>query len=364
MPETLLIYYPSNNRSNATETLACEFASRGHKVFLLTHDKKGDLHQLLEKNNVEVHSYNIEKKRPFLYYLKHVRYLIRFCNSHNITAVQSHLQQANIIAVVAQYFMKSKVVAYRHHLIEQNKMSNFFDRVINFLAKKIVVPSSVIYNHMVFEEKVKPEKVKLVPYVYDFTKFATTTIQSNEIKTKFPSKLLVLLCGRFVNLKRNDLAIKAVGALVKQGKDVKLLALDAGPELDFCKQIVADEKLEKNVFFIGYTTNVMNYVSACDILIHPSYTEASSNTVKEAAIFSKKVIVCEGVGDFSDYIVNTENGYMVNRENPLPGMITCLEEIYDGKSSPLMGDKLKETVFNRFNKSPETINKHLNLLLQ
>lgn len=363
MPETLLIYYPSNNRSNATETLACEFASRGHKVFLLTHDKRGDLHQALEKNNVEVHSFFIEKGKPFMYYLKHVRYLIHFCKTNNISAVQSHLQQANIIAVVAQFFMKSKVVAYRHHQIEQNKMSNFFDKVINILAKKIVVPSSVIYNHLMIEEKVKPEKVKLVPYVYDFTKFATTTAQSNEIKDLYKTRLRVLLCGRFVPLKRNDLAIRAVGALVKQGKDVKLLALDYGPELESCKKIVADEKLEKNVFFIGYTTNVMNYVAACDVLIHPSYTEASSNTVKEAAIFSKKVIVCEGVGDFSDYIQNTENGYMVDHENPLPGMIKYLEEIYDGKSSSLMGDKLKETVFNRFNKSSETITKHLNLLL-
>jgi len=362
MPENILIYYPSNNRSNATETLACEFASLGHRVFLLTHDKDGDLHRLLAQNNVEVYSFNIEKGRSLSYYLKHVRHLIRFCKAHNITAIQSHLQQANIVAVIAQYFIRAKVVVYRHHLIEQNKMSNFFDEVINLLARQIVVPSSVIYNHMVMEEKVKPEKVKLVPYVYDFTKFATTTVKSNEIKNAYPAKLLVLLCGRFVPLKRNDIAIKAIGALAKKGKDIKLLALDSGPELETCKKIVQEEGLEKNVFFIGYTTNVMDYVAACDVLIHPSYTEASSNTVKEAAIFSKKVIVCEGVGDFSDYIVNTENGYMVDHENPLPGMITYLEEIYEGKSSPLMGEKLKETVFSRFNKSPETIHKHLNVL--
>ena len=363
MPERLLIYYPPNNRSNNTETLACEFASLGHKVFLLTLAKKGDIHQLLEKNNVEVHSYNIEKGNSLLYYLKHIRYLVRFCKTHKITAVQSHLQQANIIAVVAQYFMTSKVVVYRHHVTEQNKISNFFDRVINSLARTIVVPASISYNRMVIEEKVKPEKVKLVPHVYDFSKFATATVKSNEIKETFPAKLLVLLCGRFVPLKRNDLAIRAVAALVKKGKDVKLLALDHGQELEACKKIVADEHLENNVFFIGYTTNVINYMAACDVLIHPSYTEASSNTIKEAAIFSKKVIVCGGVGDFSDYINNKENGYIVDRENPLPGMITYLEEIYDGKSSPLMGEKLKETVFKRFNKSPETVNNHLNLLL-
>lgn len=363
MPERILLYYPPNNRSNATETLACGFAALGHKVFLLTFEKKGDLHDLLEKNGVEVYSYTIEKGRPLLYYLKHIRYLIRFCKTHKITAVQSHLQHANIIAVIAQYFITAKVVVYRHHITEQNKTSNLFDRVINILARTIVVPASISYNRMVIEEKVKPEKVRLVPHVYDFSKFVTTTLESNEIKNAFPAKLRVLLCGRFVPLKRNDLAIRAVAALVKKGKDVKLLALDQGQELEACKKIVSDEQLEDNVFFIGYTANVMNYMAACDVLIHPSYTEASSNTIKEAAIFSKKVIVCDNVGDFSDYITNQENGYIVDRENPLAGMITCLEEIYDGKSPPLMGDKLKQTVFERFNTSPETINNHLNLLL-
>lgn len=364
MPENILLYYPSNKPSNVIETLAIEFASAGHQVFLLTQAEAGPLHHTLKEKRVQVFQSSVPKSGSGLYYLRHVIFLIRFCGIHRISALQSHLQQANIIAVLALYFIKAKTVIYRHHLVEDNRTSKLFDRIINRLAKKIVVPSSVIQQKMILEEGVKPAKVHLIPYVYDFSRFEFSPDRVSTIKKSYQAQLLVLLCGRFVPLKRNHLAIEAVGKLVKEGKDVKLLALDSGPVLEDCVALVKKEGLEKHVFFIGYSPYAMDYIAACDVLVHPSFTEASNNTVKEAALFSKTVIVCEGVGDFSDFILHRQNGYLVKRDEPLPGIVEALEEIYDEKSPAGLGDNLKQTVLQKFDKSSGTIYKHLDLLLK
>lgn len=362
MPEHILIYYPHGKRSNVIETLAGEFRARGHRVFLLSQGKEEALHQVLREQGIQTFSPGISGSPSPAFYLKQLLHLVRFCRQHKITAIQSHLQPANIVAVMARFFIKARVVAYRHHLFENNANSRRFDRLINALAPVIVVPSSVILEKMVKEEKVPASKVRLIPYVYDFSKYSSDAGRVAELKRKYPARLLVLLCGRFVPLKRNELAILAVAALVRQQKDVKLLALDAGPELDKCRALAEAKGLRDHVVFAGYTEHPLDYLAACDVLVHPSFTEASNNTVKEASLFSKAVIACEGVGDFSDYIIHGENGYLINREDPLPGLISCLNDLYEGKADPGMGARLKETVFEKFSKSDHTIHNHLILL--
>lgn len=362
MPENILIYYPPGKRSNMIETVALEFLARGHRIFFLTQAPHDDIHDYLGKQGVSVFSHPVAKGN--LFYLKHFLFLISFCRKHKITAIQSHLQPANIIAVFAQFFVSARLVVYRHHHFENNKISRLFDRIINRLAKKIVAPSSLIFDKMVKEEGVSEKKVKLVLHVYDFSKYHVSAERIAGIKKDHPAHLRILLCGRFVPLKRNDLAIKAVAALVKKGLDIVLLALDSGPGLEDCKTLAKELGVEQQVSFIGYTDHAPDYIAGCDVLLHPSFTEVSNNTVKEAALFSKKVIVCEGVGDFSDFIINKVNGYLVKREDPLPGMIEALEEIYWGKGNVNMGEALKKTVQDKFQKSPETIDKHLDLLIR
>jgi glycosyltransferase involved in cell wall biosynthesis len=360
----ILIYYPSNKPSNVIETIAQGFVDRGHKVYLLTQGPKGDLHHNFETNGIQTETFSIDKKNAFTYYIKHIIYLVSFCKKHNITAVQSHLQQANIIAVFAQYFTKAKVIICRHHLIEPNKVSEYFDKVINKLAKVIIVPSEVIRVKLLLEDNVKASKIKLIPYIYDFTKYPEPVIENvNKIKAQYSSKFLVLLCGRFVPLKRNDIVFMAIKKVLEENYDVTLLALDEGPGLEAMKKFVNDNHLQSNIEFLGYRKNVMDYIAACDVLVHPSFTEASNNSVKEAGIHSKNVIVCEGVGDFSEYIIHEKNGYLANKENPLEDIIKYLKIIYNSNNRNLIGQELKKTVYDKFHKSETIIKSHLQLLI-
>jgi glycosyltransferase involved in cell wall biosynthesis len=56
-------------------------------------------------------------------------------------------------------------------------------------------------------------------------------------------------------------------------------------------------------------------LSAADLIVHPSITEASSSLIKEAGLVNKPVIVCSGVGDFDQYIEHDKNGYLIKGDN-------------------------------------------------
>ena len=58
----------------------------------------------------------------------------------------------------------------------------------------------------------------------------------------------------------------------------------------------------------------MQYISACDILILPSRTEAMPRVILEAMSL-KKIIIASNVGGVSELISNNENGLLFSSEN-------------------------------------------------
>src|SRR5690606_11812436 len=102
---------------------------------------------------------------------------------------------------------------------------------------------------------------------------------------------------------------------VDKNIDVKLLSLGNGPLEDDLKAQVKELRLENNVFFIGFTRDVINYMAAADVVVHTSDSEASNSVIKEAGILEKLIIACADVGDFDDYIENGKNGFLISKEN-------------------------------------------------
>ena len=139
------------------ETLILALNQRGYDIHVLTTSEVGDFHLELKKHNIKVFTNFVKRSWYPIYWFKQLFYLISFCKKHRIQTVHSHLQDANLIAVFAQYFIKAKVIIFRHHFeaynvpganFDKNKNERIGERIINRLAKKIVVPSSGVYEGM------------------------------------------------------------------------------------------------------------------------------------------------------------------------------------------------------------------------
>jgi len=112
--KNILFYYPSNKRTIPIETLLIELKRKGHTVTILTTCSKGDFHYYMESIGFETYSNELGIK-GIKYYVKQILYLISFCRIKNIDFVFSNLQHVNFISVIAQYFLKSRIIIFRHH---------------------------------------------------------------------------------------------------------------------------------------------------------------------------------------------------------------------------------------------------------
>jgi glycosyltransferase involved in cell wall biosynthesis len=350
----ILFYYPSNKRTISIETLIRELIKHQHEVLLLTLCERGDLHVELERMGVKTFTHVIEKK-PLLHPLKQIVYLASFCKAHNIQTVFSHLQQANIIAVFAQYLTNAKIVIFRHHDYARNSQEGRADKIINRLASRVVVPSSGVQQLMLANEKIDPQKLKIIPYIYDFSKYQQPDqLLVERIKQQYGCRLLTIMVSRLVPQKQHYVTFTVINQLVKEGYDIKMLVMDTGSERDTLEAYIKDNQLINNIFLLGYQTNVIDYIAAADVLVHPSVSEASCSAVKEAGLLEKLVIVCKGVGDFDDYIRNGENGFVINKEYTKEQLTEALQMIYwQKKTLKLLGQELKKSVVERFSGSEE-----------
>lgn len=368
--KNILFYYYPNNKSIATETLCDDLNKSGNKLIVLTQTPESDLHKGLKNLGIEYYVKEYNHRISIFNYFLHALYLVRFCRKHKIDVVWSHLNQCNLPAVFAQYFIRARVVIFRHHFHAIIKISGFqsvnknelkVDRIVSKLAKEIVVPSLEVYNGMVNYEKVKKEKISIIPYVYNFERYnKPDTTEVNNIRKQYTADLLIITASRMIKLKRHDLVLPVYKKLIEEGLSIKVLLLDEGEEKERLETYVKENHLDKSIFFIGFKKNIIDYLAAADLLVHPSYTEASSSLVKEFGLMKKPVIVCGGVGDFDQYIFNKKNGFVVQPPDEAKEFEEYIRFVYNNRQEAVqIGANLHDTVLKTFSSSPETIQLYL-----
>lgn len=349
----ILIYYQNYQRTIYLESLAQSFLDKGHHVFLLTTSESGILHDKMKDMGVSVASHTATGNMVMQLF-KQRRFFISYCRKNKIDIVYSHLQFANMIAISSQYFIRARVFPTRHHVDEVrlvgNKNALRIDKLVNKLAKRIIVVSNASMQYMITHENVSADKVKVIPLGYDFARYDKPDPDDvDTIRSGLSCHLVLIVIARMTARKRHIVALEALNQLVNDGLDVKMILLDHGSEEDNLRKFIAEKKLGERVIFTGFLNNTMNYLAAADLILHPSLIESSNQIVKEAALLSKPSIACSGIGDFDEYFRHRENGFLVSIENTADEMYSLVKEYYNKKEElQAMGERMKAEVLRRF----------------
>ncbi len=373
----VLLYYPPNKRSIAIETLCRAIAEAGHDLVVLTLTEKGPFHEELKKRGIPTFTNVRVRKNPWTYFWGHARFLARFSKQHKIDIILSHLQEGNFISILAQPFLKAKLITFRHHAesrfyaeygkkfaLKRSKGEVFLDKIINRMARKIIVPSSDVWHSMEKYEKCNMTKVLLLPYIYDFSAYPEPDRSKLQVlKNKYSCKLLLIMVSRMIVSKQHMPVFEVVNKLAAEGLSVKMIVMDDGPLRPQLESFMETHKLQDIIFLTGFKEDFVNYMAAADMLIHPSMTEASSNVVKEMGLLKKAVAVCRDVGDFNDYIVEGVNGFFLDNNNLSESIERVIRDAYQNPENlEKSGTVLSRDVVHLFNDSAENRQRFLQLL--
>lgn len=167
---------------------------------------------------------------------------------------------------------------------------------------------------------------KEIAAFYDNKKLVTSYlgVKCDTSKTKEESRrilgipkdyIVLTTIGFDVTIKGFDLLVDAVELLIKEQLPlpafiVNVVGLDSARSAEFLK-VVKSKKLESCFISIGIRNDIDTILSASDIYLQPSRTEAISLTIMEALHHGLPVIATN-VGGIPEVVLDGENGFLVN----------------------------------------------------
>ena len=139
-----------------------------------------------------------------------------------------------------------------------------------------------------------------------------------------------LYVGAIERKKNLDLTIKAIARLIREGHKIKF-SIVGQPALDELKALVIEEKMEENIFVLGFKpeSEIPSYFTEADIFLLPVMGGLSIN---EAMAYGLPLISTIADGTIVDLLYDGENGYFLNEEPDVENLYeTCKKAILGGK---------------------------------
>ncbi len=366
----ILILTQGNQRSIYLESLAIGLKSKGYNIVFGSLGANGPLQKCLSKQGIKCYYLNVNKKPLFKSYFRNYIFWSKVIQKENIGIILSHLQWANLIALMLEKFSlkRIKVITTRHHVdasfITKSNNSKIEDFMINLLSKKQVVVSKRSKIFMLKNEFFSSQKkIFYIPLGYDFKKYAELKKGlALKIRKENYCKFLIITMSRITKTKRHLIVLDALNILIQRGLDIKWVILDEGPLQNIIKGKIKKFQLEDKIKMYGNQSNVIDFLEASDLLVQPSIEESSNQTIKEAALGGKTAIITKNIGDYDDYIEDKKNAFFISKNTTPEDLANLIEKIYNKKYNlEKMAGNLNETIQKRFS-IENTLEKYIKLI--
>ena len=187
----------------------------------------------------------------------------------------------------------------------------------------------------------------------------------DEVLVQYPvlkDKLVICSVGRLSRDKGSFELLEAFNRLAKEREDIVLMMV-GDTEDNIPENLIPVTKHER-VLFTGFTNEVNKYLSACDVLVHPSYREGFSMVIQEAMAMQLAVVTTDIPGP-SEVIEEGVTGILVQPRDT-DSLYEGLKEILSNKTQmeqmAVAGRKRCEKLFNRQRMLQLTYEHRMNLM--
>lgn len=159
-------------------------------------------------------------------------------------------------------------------------------------------------------------------------------------------RLVVGTLAELHPVKGVDILLEAWQSFSKK-HETRLVIIGEGEAKDELEELAKILGISDSVTFMGYVENARNYLSAFDIFVLPSRSEALPYTVLEAG-FAGVAVIATNVGGIPEIIKTGVNGVLIDPEEPdtLFSTLILLAENKDLRKR--LGENLKETIITNF----------------
>ena len=315
----LVFFHPYSQLGGADNSLKRLIENLDHKIYSITLVTLNDsyLKKFFKKKIIFK---KLKAKRAIFSIFE----LKKIVNDYSKNAVYKKvivISNQNFANIVTSFAIKKNnkiktIYIDRNHLDELDYFNNFKDKV-----KKKIIKILIKYRYSKADaiigickklsndlEKFINRKVKTI-YSPAFDK---NIIIKSKAKLNLSSKFKYILnVSRFSKRKDHITTLKAFEIVVRKIKNIKLILIGYGPELEKIKLLAKNLKISNKILIINKTYNPYNYMKKSKLLILTSVYEGLANVLIEALTIGTPVISTNSNAGPSEILLNGKGGDLV-----------------------------------------------------
>ncbi len=352
-----------NGVSTSVYMLKKALERKGHQVFVVTINNDSLRYKFDENNTViripglpiGIYDYRVTNIYPIRAMNIIRKWKLDVIHSHTEFSVGTFARiisrQFNIPLVHTYHTMYED---YTHYITK-----GYFDKsskkIVEYLTlfycdkttNELIVPTKKTYD--LFKQKYGVDRnIYIIPTGIEIERFYTENVDNNkveEIRKKLSLKedsFNIVFVGRLAKEKNVDLLLNAQKNIVEKSKNINLIIIGDGPDMDEYKKTVSKLKIDNNVIFVGKVPweTVPLYYRLADVFATASRTETQGLTVIEAMAASVAPI-CIDDESFRNTVIDGLNGKIFNDQEEYEKIVV---ELY--KDRKLLNQLQKQARLN------------------
>ena len=271
----------------------------------------------IQKQNKEKVKILNEKKNFF----RIIKKITKYCKENKIEIITVHHGgiYTNLIYIALKFMNKNlKFVRYLHSCFETDiKNATIKEKIDKIVLQKAIDKSDLIVcvsnavkvthdNNL----KLKGKRVEVI-----YNGINGLFLEDDVIGRRYNinGNFNFIYVGRLERVKGVDILLDAFPMVKSKYKNIKLVVIGDGTQLENLKQKAKDNNIDENVEFLGKQVDVKKWLDKADIFIYPVvWEEAFGISVVEA--MSRGVIpITFKRGGLPEIIDSEKNGYLVDK---------------------------------------------------
>jgi glycosyltransferase involved in cell wall biosynthesis len=295
--------------------------SRFEMSFATLGPMEAPLRSFMLDHGVECFSCGAKRRRE---YGGAILRLARLLRRDDVDILHTHLFEPSTIGLTAGFIARTPLrVMTRHYSDYHTRIGKRWhvrlDRLGAAMCHRVIAVSHHTAEHLVQVEGVAASKVEVIVNGLDFERVRVSSPDAPERVRREWAPLggkLVVTAARLHPEKGYDYLFDAFARIHGQVPGgVRLLVLGEGPFAGRLRESVRQHGLESDVRFLGFRTDVHDFIAAADVLVLASVAEAFGLVLAEALYLGTPVVATR-VGGIPEIVRDEVDGILVPPAEP------------------------------------------------
>lgn len=286
--------------------------------------------------------------------------LTRYIRQQRFDIVHTHTGKGGFVGRVSAWLARTRIIFHTIHGFSfypgQNwlhyRLAKFSERVCGYISRRVFFQNREDFEEVKKSRLIGTSKIRYIGNGINIESVLNELDRGRKRDYRkelgLGSKTRVIgFFARLERIKRHEFFLRAFSSVVKKLPDTVCLIAGEGPLEGNLHRITKELSLEKNILFLGFRDDAKQMISACDLVVLPSYREGVPRALLEAMLSEKPVVATDVRGN-RQAVDNYRTGMLVDLRDLSSFSRVLIDLLNDGTMMDKMGKAGKMKVLMEF----------------